>query len=219
MLALIAMENPCTLEPHAVRLERYKVLKSLQPIKDGDVAKYVVRGQYQGYRNEPSVAKNSTTETYFKIKAFINNQRWKGVPFYLESGKAMKEGKAEIQVYLKESAAYLCPNEGNCDFQNVITFNIQPHEGISIRFWAKKPGLKTVVEPRELAFSYSQSREKTVDAYERVLYDCIRGDQTFFTSTDEVLASWKFITPIIETWKKTKLHSYAKGSFGPRAAL
>jgi glucose-6-phosphate 1-dehydrogenase len=219
MLALIAMENPQSLDAHAVRLERFKIMKALQPLKGKDVNKYSVRGQYKGYRNEPSVAKNSTTETYFKLKVFINNQRWKGVPFYLESGKAIKENKAEIVVYLKKSNAYLCPNQGSCDFQNVITFKIQPDEGIAIRFWTKKPGLLTVLEPRELAFSYQDSTTKTADAYERVLFDCIKGDQTFFTSTEEVLASWKFITPIIEGWKKTKLHIYNQGSFGPNIKL
>lgn len=221
MLALIAMENPLTLDSDAVRSQRYKVLKAIEPMEGKDVAKNTVRGQYKGYRQESSVAKNSSTETYFKIKAFIDNKRWKGVPFYLESGKAMKQSKAEILVYLKESIAHLCPNEGECDFQNVITFKIQPEEGIAIRFWAKKPGLMTVLEPHELSFSYNDAKNKgkTVDAYERVLFDCIKGDQTFFTSTDEVLASWKFITPIIESWKKTKLHEYAKGSFGPNIQL
>jgi glucose-6-phosphate 1-dehydrogenase len=217
MLALIAMENPRSLAPDAIRLERFKVMKALQPIKGKDVRKFTARGQYRGYRDEPDVAKNSSTETWFRIKARINNKRWKGVPFYLESGKAMKESKAEIRVYLKESSSYLCPHDATCNFQNVITFNIQPEEGISVRFWAKKPGLVTDLEPRELSFYYNEhaAKQKTVDAYERVLFDCIKGDQSFFTSTDEVLASWKFVTPIIEAWKKEKIHEYAKGTFGP----
>jgi len=221
MLALIAMENPHSLDSNAVRSERYKVMKSIQPIEGKDVDKYTIRGQYKDYRKEKSVDSNSQTETYFKIKAFINNARWKGVPFYLESGKAMKESKAEILVHLKESNAYLCPNEGGCDFKNVIAFKIQPEEGISIRFWAKKPGLVSTLEPRELSFLYNDAatNHKTVDAYERVLFDCIKGDQTFFTSTDEVLASWKFVTPIIESWKKSKLHFYDKGTFGPTTKL
>jgi glucose-6-phosphate 1-dehydrogenase len=139
----------------------------------------------------------------------------------LESGKAVGQSKAEILVYLKESNAYLCPNEGGCDFRNVIVFKIQPEEGITIRFWAKKPGLISTLEPHELSFLYNdaKTKEKTVDAYERVLFDCIKGDQTFFTSTDEVLASWKFVTPIIESWKKTKLHFYNKGTLGPDIQL
>ncbi len=221
MLALIAMENPLSTDAQTVRPARTKVLNALMPIKDKDVQSSTVRGQYEGYREEPSVAKNSKTETYFKIKAFINNQRWKGVPFYLESGKAMKESKAEIIVHFKRSNAYLCPKDETCDFKNVIMFKIQPEEGISILFWAKKPGLQSFLEPHELSFSYNEGKSavKTVDAYERVLFDCIKGDQTFFTSTDEVLASWKFITPIIESWKKSKLHMYPKGSFGPKKEL
>ena len=126
MLALIAMENPLSLAPEAVRAERCKVMKSLKPIEGRDVDKNTVRAQYKGYLKEISVAKNSGTETYFRIKAFVDNERWKGVPFYLESGKAMRESSAEILVYLKESGAYLCPNDGVCDFQNVISFKIQP---------------------------------------------------------------------------------------------
>lgn len=221
MLALIAMENPLSLETGAIRSERCKVMKSLRTIEGSDVKGSTVRAQYVGYTREPSVAKNSKTETYFRIKTFVDNKRWKGVPFYLESGKAMKEGRAEILVYLKESGSYLCPGQGGCDFQNVIAFNIQPEEGISIRFWAKKPGLVTALEPRELSFAYNELRsgEQTVDAYERVLFDCINGDQTFFTSTEEVMASWKFVTPIIEGWKKSRLYTYAKGGLGPQTGL
>ena len=133
----------------------------------------------------------------------------------------MKDGKAEISVYLKKAPVYFCPIDGNCDFQNVITFKIQPEEGISVLFWAKKPGLMSDLQPKMLSFSYTDpsGKEKTVDAYERVLFDCIKGDQTFFTSTEEVAASWKFIMPIVESWQKTKLHVYPKGSLGPKVEL
>jgi len=221
MLALIAMEKPQGMNATDIRAERFRVMKSLQPIDEKDVEKYTVRGQYKGYREEKAVAENSTTETYFKLKAFINNKRWNGVPFILESGKGLKENKAEIVVYLKEFETYLCPVVGGCNFQNIITFKIQPEEGISIKFWAKKSGLESDLEPRELSFNYNEvlGNQKSVEAYERVLYDCIKGDQTFFNSTDEVKASWKFITPIINAWKKTKLHIYEKGGHGPKNDL
>ena len=213
MLALIAMENPQTMDAASIRQKRSQVMKVLDPIDRKNISKQTVRGQYLGYKNEEGVTKNSTTETYFKIKAHISNKRWNGVPFYMESGKGMKETKAEILVYLKVGIGTAT--------QNIIKFNIQPQEGISILFWAKKPGLFSTLEPHDLHFNYDESvgKGKTVQAYERVLFDCIKGDQTFFASTEEVLASWKFVTPIIENWKKTKLHAYKKGSLGPKTQL
>lgn len=218
MLALIAMENPNTMDAASIRLERSQVMKVLDPIEPKNISIQTVRGQYIGYRNEAGVAKNSTTETYFKIKAHISNKRWQGVPFYMESGKAMNTSAACIKVYLKTTNTHPSPNGTN---QNIITFNIQPQEGISILFWAKKPGLFSTLEPHDLHFNYDESvgKGKTVQAYERVLFDCIKGDQTFFASTEEVLASWKFVTPIIENWKKTKLNSYKKGSNGPQVKI
>lgn len=218
MLALIAMENPQKMDAASIRRERSQVMKVLDPVQPKNISKQTVRGQYIGYRNEDGIAKNSTTETYFKIKAYISNKRWQGVPFYMESGKAMNTSEACIKVYLKTTNAHPSPDGSN---QNIIKFNIQPQEGISILFWAKKPGLFSTLEPHELHFNYDESvgKGKTVQAYERVLFDCIKGDQTFFASTEEVLASWKFVTPIIANWKKTKLHSYKKGSLGPRIEI
>ncbi len=220
MLALIAMENPKSPDVKSVWQERTKILHALQPMLSADVAKYAMRGQYKGYRREANIQPNSTTETYFKIKTFINNKRWNGVPFYLESGKAMKEKKSEIIVHLKKSISFFCPVDQTCDYQNIITFKIQPEEGISVRFWAKKTGLTSHMEAKNLSFSYHSDEKikQTVDDYERVLFDCIRGDQTFFTGTEEVKASWEFITPIIAAWQKIPLYTYKKGSNGPYAA-
>ncbi len=221
MLALIAMENPKSPDVKSVWQERTKILHALQSIPFSNIAKHAVRGQYNGYRKEPNVKPNSTTETYFKIKTFINNKRWQGVPFYLESGKVMKEKKSEIVVYLKKSVSFFCPVDQTCDYQNTVTFAIQPEEGISVCFWAKKPGLTSHLEPKNLSFSYIHDRKEkqAVDDYGRILFDCIRGDQTFFTGTEEVKASWEFITPIINAWQKIPLHIYKKGSDGPNIKI
>ncbi|MFO0780965.1 MAG: hypothetical protein U0519_03725 [Candidatus Gracilibacteria bacterium] len=190
-MALIAMENPHTLEASAVRTERHKVMKSLQPIEGKDVKKFTVRGQYKGYRNEASVAKTPRPKPISDSKLFINNRCWKGVPFYLESGKAMKESKAEIQVYQRIRCTFL-PKGWRCDFQNVITFKIQPEEGTSIRFWAK-PGLVSTLEPRELAFSYNEEKaaKKPWTPMNAYCLTVAKGDQTFFTSTGRSLCFLK----------------------------
>lgn len=216
MLSFIAMESPQILEAQAVRKERARILQSLKPIGGKDVANVTTRAQYKGFRKEEAVSPSSTTETYFRLEAHVQNERWKGVPFILESGKKMKETKTEITVFFKKTEACLCPPEAEKHHQNILTFRIQPDEGISILFWAKKPGFSMELEPRHFSFSYhdSENTKRLPDAYERILYDCIKGDQILFTSTEEVAASWKFITPILKHWGKTKLYEYTPGSDG-----
>lgn len=221
MLAFVAMEDPMGVDAGRIRCERAKLLSALRPITKENVAESVVRGQYVGYRDTPNVPKDSTVETYFRIKAFIDSERWRGVPFYLESGKALTESKTEVKIYFKQTQSCLCPPSDEHHHQNVLTFRIQPNEGISVLFWAKKPGLGLALEAKELSFSYRSSPDalRLPDAYERVLYDGIAGDQMLFTSTEEVAAAWKFITPILGSWKETPLHSYEKGTDGPRVDL
>lgn len=213
MLALVAMENPKRLESSAIRGARQKVLEKISGA--GSLEKWIVKGQYEGYRKENGVKTDSTTETYFKINATVSNNRWKGVPFILESGKALDRSLVRIKIFFKP-APCLCPKEHELLHQNVLTFNIS-EESISICFWAKKPGFGFELEPKELSFSFSKGalERQIPNAYERVLIDAIRGDQTLFTSTAEVKAEWRFITPILEKWATLPLHSYAKGSAGP----
>ncbi len=218
MLALVTMENPITFESETVRKERAKIFSNLVAITKDTIASHAVRGQYENYLSEPNVKPDSTTETYFKLKTFIQNERWAGVPFILESGKAMSESKTEIIVKFKKCLTCLCDNGDKSHVhQNQITFHIQPKEGITIEFFAKKPGFTLSVEPKDLSFFFRQSDEDKMlpDAYEKVLYDCIRGDQVLFTSTQEVDLTWKYITPIIENWEKIPLLSYPRGTNGP----
>ncbi len=214
MLAIVAMEKPRTFDANGVRKERAKVLAALRPITKKTIGKLAVRGQYEGYTKEEGVHATSQTETYFRLQAHINNSRWKNVPFFLESGKAMAENRCEVDIYFKSMHS----KKPSLDQQNILTFRVQPDEGIKIRFWVKKPGFSMDVEPKTLKFKYLEGTllESLPDAYEHVLYDAIQGDQMLFTSTDEVLAAWKFITPIVSAWRAAAqpvpLTIYKKGA-------
>jgi glucose-6-phosphate 1-dehydrogenase len=212
MLSFIAMENPVKFEAESIRKERAKVLKNIRGISKKEISGNVLRGQYLGYKNEDGVDPNSNTETYFNLKTFIDNKRWKGVPFYLDGGKGLDRKRTEIKIYFKKTTKCLCTPEQEKNHANILTFRIQPNEGISIVFWAKKLGLTTDLEPKKLSFSYLDGNEKFADAYEHILFDAIAGDQTLFTSTDEVSASWEFITPILENWEELDLIEYKKGT-------
>jgi glucose-6-phosphate 1-dehydrogenase len=205
ILALIAMERPKSLTAFGIRRERAKVLRALKGMSNRDILKSGCRGQYEGYIQEHGVNGISQTETYFRLETHLADSRWKGVPFYLESGKCMAETKSEIDIYFK--------NTHSAD-QNILTFRIQPDEGIKIRFWVKTPGFSMNTEPKVLKFKYADSPSIAIlpDAYERVLYDAIIGDQTLFTSTDEVMAAWKFITPISVALPTLPLILYKKGT-------
>jgi len=217
MLALIAMENPGGHSSERIRSGRIKILKSLVGMdKPEDIEKKIIRGQYRGYRKHKDVNSDSMTETYFKIKAFVSNKRWKNVPFYLESGKALNSKNTEIVIYFRNVTDHLCPEEQrDLEHRNILSIKIFPKEGIFIRFWAKKPGLYTDLEPRDLEFDYKQAGNRGAGEYDKVLLDCMKGDQTLFTSTEEVNLAWKYITPILNNWSTTKLHLYKKNSSLP----
>lgn len=219
MLSFVAMDNPGALNSSSIRKERSRLLSSIKHINKEEIAKNVVRGQYIGYKQEEGVDENSKTETYFKIKTFIENDRWRGVPFYLEGGKGLKSKRTEIKIHFKKTQQCLCPPNKDQNHANILTFRIQPDEGISVLFWAKKLGLTMELEPKELSFSYLNGDDKFADAYEHILFDAIAGDQTLFTSTEEVSAAWEFITPILENWEDLKLIQYKKGSNGPNVEL
>ena len=206
MLALVAMENPGELKSEHIREQRARVLESLKVITQKQLADSVARGQYKGFDGE--------VETYFHVRAEIDTKRWKGVPFYLESGKGLSESKVEISVYFKKTDSCLCPPEAEQHHQNVLTFRVQPDAGISLVFWAKSPKLALTLEPRMLSFQYTHGAGsvRIPDAYEKVLYDGISGDQTLFASTQEVRAAWKFITSILDKWAVLPMIEYEKGT-------
>jgi glucose-6-phosphate 1-dehydrogenase len=234
MLALVAMEQPETLSDADIRTKRAEVLRSVRLL--GDLETSVWRGQYEGYRQEKGVASESTTETAFRVRAMVDTERWRGVPFILESGKAMKERRAEIIVVFKSPER--CWSELHCalDQSNRITFEIQPQERASLRVWVKQPGIASELIAKDWHFDaipketnqsviadlsagvvtqgkadLSAVAEAKADAYEKILFDAITGDQTLFASTNEVRAAWHFITPILEQWHNLPLHRYVKG--------
>ncbi len=205
MLALIAMDNPDSFDAIEIRNARAHILKHLRPMTSKNINQFAVRGQYEGYKLETGVREYSQTETYFRLETYVDTARWKNVPFYLESGKSLYETKTEIDIYFK--------NESE-ERQNILTFRIQPDEGIKIRFWVKTPGFDMKVEPKTMKFKYADFQSLSVlpDAYEKVLFDAIMGDQTLFTSTDEVLYAWKYISTVISSWNAVPLTIYKKGA-------
>ncbi len=218
ILASMTMENPLSLSAKSIREKRAELLSSLCLFSKENISEFVTKGQYEGYKKEDGVKNNSNTETYFKLRVFLDNKRWKGVPFILESGKALFETKTEVKIYFKEQRACFCTkSHKEHKHQNIITFSIQPKEYISIDFFVKKPSLLMNYQKKELCFEYGADilSEIVPDAYEKILFDCMMGDQTLFTNTKEIMASWKFITSILDNWKSLPLKIYERGSYGP----
>jgi len=209
MMALIAMEQPTSLHCPLVRKERGRVFKQLKRARESDV----LRAQYKGYRETEGVPDDSQTETYFSLVAYLQNRRWKNVPFNLKSGKALNKSQVQITVHFKdETPGYFMKKQFPSQECNRITISIQPEEKISILFWVKTPGFEDAVEPKELSFSFHDESSEHIDAYEKVLFDCISGDQTSFIDTEEVLYSWKYIMGVKEVIEKTTLHEYEVGA-------
>lgn len=211
LLALFLMKAPKSLDAHDIKSSRIEALKSLQIMSPIEVAHQTKRAQYKGYTSEKGVDPHSETETYFHIEASSSLQEFEGVPLILESGKAQREPCIEVVVSFKESDLSLYAFPGKQ--RNKLHYHLKPDEKISMRFLAKKPGFESKVEQHELGFDYhaAYDAEDFVDDYEGLLYDIIKGDQTLFVSTEEIISEWKFIEPIIKTWheeKKPELEIY-----------
>lgn len=203
MLALVTMDTPHFLDSNSIREKKMLVLKSLPKMTSSQIKKNTLRAQYREYLEVPGVRFNSQTETYFKIKTFLNHPRWEGVPIYLESGKKMEKDLVEIVITFKEKkpCPFCLPGK---EYKNTLCFQIKPKEGIVYCFFAKKPGEKIEIEKKELHFFYEEFylKEKNFPEYERLLIDAFLGDQTLFLSTQEILSSWQFIDPILKSWKR-----------------
>jgi glucose-6-phosphate 1-dehydrogenase len=210
MLALITMEDPHGLTADKIRKARTELISKIVPASR-NVQEYAFRAQYNGYKNENGVDPKSQTDTFFQLKLNINNKRWKDVPIFIQSGKALSVKKAQIKITFKKVESCVCPVDDVCHYGNSITIDIQPEEKITLSFWAKKPGLSLGVEERELSFNYHNNLLPIQDAYEKVLFDCIMGDQTLFNTTEEVAMQWSLISKISEAWKKIPLEIYEKG--------
>jgi glucose-6-phosphate 1-dehydrogenase len=232
LLALTAMEPPGSLDPEAVRDEKVKVLKAIQPLRlgpDGDVA----RAQYaagllggrpaRGYLEEEGIAPASATETYAAIRLSINNWRWQGVPFYLRSGKRMARRVTEIAIQFKRPPGTLFAEGDRFNLApNTLAFQIQPDEGLNLVLNGKVPGLETRTQPVKMNFRYSATYgSNTPEAYERLVLDAMIGDGTLFIRGDEAETSWQLYTPVLEAWAaagRDGMDAYAAGSWGPALA-
>lgn len=202
MLAGVTMDRPVSLSSNSVREKRAELLKKLHILTRDEIKKFTYRFQYEGYKKIEDVSPDSTTETYFKVKTFILGERFKGVQIILEGGKRVKDGRREIEIEFRHPTPCLCPPGRH--FKNKIVISIEPIEAITIHFWSKKPGFENVLEERTLNFLYRDLRRKVeyIEEYEKLLLDCIEGNQLLFLSTDEVRATWRFIDPILKAWKE-----------------
>jgi glucose-6-phosphate 1-dehydrogenase len=228
LTSLVAVEPPASFDATAVRNEKLKVLQSIRPFDLGMVAQSVVRGQYAagtiegkaapGYRSEPGVSPTSRTETFVAAQVLIDNWRWAGVPFYLRTGKRLARRTTEIVIQFKR-APHIVFREREVE-PNRLILNIQPDEGISVSFGAKKPGPDMNIGNVTMNFSYREGfGDGARSAYATLLSDCVRGDATLFDRGDSVEAAWALVDPILDVWSAAKtanVPQYPAGSWGPR---
>lgn len=235
MLSLIAMEPPAVFEADAYRDEIAKLISSIRPLDGQDLGQISVRGQYvesvdperpaAGYRKEEGVAPRSQTETFVALKLFIDNWRWRGVPFYMRTGKRLPKKSSEIAITFKPIPHSIFKPIRPKDFsQNVLLLRMQPHEGMGLSLEVKSPGSKLCVNTLEMDFSYSDfmQGEDIPDAYERLILDGLLGDQTLFVRNDTVEASWRLFMPLLKAWEadfdNVPLCFYPAFSEGPKEA-
>lgn len=230
LVSLVAMEPPVSLNAEDIREEKVKVLRSIEAFSAKDVYNISTRGQYdtvttdnrksKAYREEEGVAKNSQTETFAALKLKIGNMRWSKVPFYLRTGKRLKERVAEISIVFKQNPSVLFHQHLKSLDLNMLIIRIQPEEGISLQFNAKVPGAKMLIEPVRMDFCHEcKFGPNTPEAYERLLHNVMIGDSTLFTGWDEVEHSWKIIDVIAKAWAgKKQVPKYKPGSWGPKEA-
>jgi glucose-6-phosphate 1-dehydrogenase len=228
LLAMIAMEPPVSFNANDVRAKKTELFCAIHPISPTDA----VRGQYgagtvlgkpvRGYRHEPNVAPDSMTETYVALKLGIDNWRWARVPFYLRTGKYLAARATEIAIHFRQ-APYALFRETPVERlpRNILTLRIQPDEGLSVSFSAKRPGQDIEIDGVAMDFSYRDYFEPlTAIGYETLIYDCLIGDATLFQRADTVEAAWRAVQPVLDGWaaRPSGLADYAAGSSGPDAA-
>jgi glucose-6-phosphate 1-dehydrogenase len=232
LLCLVAMEPPNSTEADAVRDEKLKVLKSLKPILPEDLDQLVVRGQYRGgptangqqagYLEELGNS-DSKTETFVALKAEMNSWRWANVPFYLRTGKRLGERVSEIVVEFKSIPFNVFQTSAGALLPNRLVIRLQPNEGVKLWLSVKEPGpggLRLKYVPLDMNFAEAFTTRQP-EAYERLLMDVVRGNQTLFMRRDEVAAAWRFVDPILQAWKDSSEapKPYQSGSWGPTAAI
>lgn len=231
LFALTAMEPPAAWDADALRDEKVKALRSIRPITDDAVATHALRAQYAagtasglpvpGYAEETGVAANSTTETYASLKLHVDNWRWRGVPFYLRTGKRLAQRLSLVALRLRQPPQQLFRSGSQESLApNWILLSLQPDETIRIELQAKQPGLDMVARLLRLDASYHATDSVRIDAYETLLLDVIRGDRTLFLRFDEVEWAWRVVDPVLRHWmqEQAPVPAYPAGSWGPPQA-
>ncbi|MEM9543213.1 MAG: glucose-6-phosphate dehydrogenase [Cyanobacteria bacterium P01_E01_bin.42] len=233
LFAITAMEAPNSLDADSMRNEKVKVLQATRLADLHNLDRSAIRGQYSegwmkgqpvpGYRTEPNVNPESTTPTFVAMKLEVDNWRWKGVPFYLRTGKRLPKKVTEIAIHFKEVPLLIFKSAAQQTSPNVLAMRIQPNEGISLRFEAKMPGADLRTRSVDMDFSYGSSfGMATADAYNRLLLDCMLGDQTLFTRADEVEEAWRVVTPALSAWDApadpATVPQYEAGTWQPTEA-
>ena len=232
VLSLVAMEPPVSPAANSVRDEKIKAMQAVRAIPVDRVDEFALRGQYgpgsvagkhvPGYREEPNVNPESSTETYAALKLYFDNWRWAGVPFYIRSGKRMPKRVTEIAIQFKPAPHLLFSSITQQQLEpNVLVIRIQPDEGITLRIGAKVPGQVTRIRWVNMDFRYGASfGGSTPEAYERLLLDCMLGDPSLYARRDMTERGWEIVMPILEAWRKAKpdFPNYEAGTWGPKSA-
>jgi glucose-6-phosphate 1-dehydrogenase len=231
LLCMTAIEPPVNYDSHSLRTETNQVLESVCEI---DLKKDVILGQYDegrvngtkahSYRDEENVAKNSMIPTFASFRIRLDNWRWAGVPFYLRTGKRMAQKLTEITIRFKPTPHLMFPKEHEADKKhNSLSFRLQPNEGIVYTFTAKQPGAELKMKHVDLNFEYATAFgiDEPPSAYQWLLFDAMKGDQTLFPRADWIYKAWSIVDPVIENWENkpwTKFPNYKSGTWGPNAA-
>jgi glucose-6-phosphate 1-dehydrogenase len=228
LLTLMAMEPPVSMEAESLRDEKVKVLKSIRPIPKEAVHGHAFRAQYakgtidgekvKSYLQEEHIPANSVTETYAAMKLYIDNWRWRGVPFYLRTGKRMARAQSTISICFRHPPLqFFRDTQVQCMNPNWVLLGIQPEECIRIEMTVKEPGLEMNTRVSSLDASFRNNDEKAIDAYEDLLLDVLKGDRSLFLRFDEVEHAWRVVEPILQTWaiERDYIATYPAGSWGP----
>ncbi len=223
LMMVTAMEGPVKFTADQVRDEKVKVLRAVRPLKGADFADCGVRGQYEGYTQEEGVAPDSPTETFAALRLYIDNWRWKGVPFYLRSGKGLSCRTTQIVIQFREPPHILFGEGKKSKPQaNQLIIQIQPAEGIEIGFQSKVPDQDMKLLESTLDFRFDTTKKELPDAYQRLLLDALTGDASLFARSDEVELAWEIIDPIIAAWRSPAapaMNTYPVMGWGPEASV
>ena len=233
LVAFVAMEPPVRADAESIRNEKLKVFQSIRPLSNEDIRNNVIRGQYMessigdeavpGYRQEEGVDPESKTETYVALKFFIDNWRWKDVPFHIRTGKKLPTRVTEVVIHFQPNHHHLFAHDNAlANTQNMLVLRIQPDEGILLKFDMKIPGAGFNTEQVNMDFMYNQLTDVYVpDAYERLILDCMQGDATLYSRGDALEAAWEFVDPILDAWENDPsipVFGYPAGTWGPENA-